>query len=59
MIHESGNISSSSKKSLHWAAEKERFLKVDRVWNQGIISKECITLGKVAILRRQFLLVTL
>lgn len=35
-------------KELQWAAEKERFLKVEVVGKEvGIISKECIVSGKV------------
>lgn len=41
-------------KELHWAAEKERFLKVEAAGEEvGIISKECIVSGKVNPYARQ------
>lgn len=41
------------KKALPWAAGKERFFKVERKWENEIISKKFIIYSKVALLRKR------
>ena len=41
------------KKALPWAAGKERFFKVERKWENEIISKEFIVYSKVTLLRKR------
>ena len=41
------------KKALSWAAGKQRFFKVERKWENEIISKEFIVFSKVALLRKR------
>ena len=41
------------KKALPWAAGKERFFKVERKWENEIISKKFIIYSKVALLRNR------
>lgn len=41
------------KKALPWAAGKERFFKVERKWENEIISKKFIIYSKVVLLRKR------